>query len=825
MIKKQLIDRRNWAAVKGRLIAEVAACGIVGYDIETCDPDRHPGLTEFMSGAGKKLVFDTRRTIITGFSWYCDGADVAYYLNLAHADIENRIPWDEARQILDAKQEGANWIIHNAPFERTMMKSTKGVDLGDAICTLQMAVSTFNDDQYDKSKMLGAGFGGMSTLMLPIARSFGQVYAELTPEQDTLLQQVISKTSIAQHSYNGYVRDIGFGYGLKKLTKSLFGFEQTSFKEVLGGKAHMGELTGDEVCSYGADDAYWCVQIFHELLPRMIAQNEQLLDTFLTQENPMTEVFADIWRHGLRIDTAAVLAAQTRERKVYADALREMQAIVRTRLPFPNSLNDKMSELDGWYKKNPTGYRDKITRWAMKELPEDDFGVVYSTSGPVSVGWARELGKPKSLGPNLSYYMAARTLMYDLTGADPVVVQGKVSSDDEARKKMRGQGFDDLLDQMAVLANIETRFKLYINPYLQLIDPETNRVYPVVNSMLNSRRMAMALPNGMQLVKRGPGKYVRGFYLADTDDEVIISLDWSQVELVEIGDFSGDPGFSDAYGQLPYKDLHWRAAATAMDMTVEELKALPNAKDLRTEAGKGSNFNYWYSGALNTVGEKLGWTSEQMWDRTEAYRQEFAVAEEWRKALIGEARMNGFVTLPDGHRRVKWEASYEWQAIWRDRWDNTHNNGLSNFGVYFVKKITNRAGNQIVNSMIQGSCATIAKRSILAIRKWVRAEGLRVRFMMPIHDELVFSVHRDDAIKFLHGARRIMCSHPTIIKTLVLDCTASIGRNFEPFDKIGAPLGQIELDEAPPILGFKKDSKLSDLEIQMVIDYLFKERT
>jgi hypothetical protein len=471
-----------------------------------------------------------------------------------------------------------------------------------------------------------------------------------------------------------------------------------------------------------------------------------------------------------------------------------------------------MYQLDSWYKKNPTGYRNKMIKWANLDLTDDDFTTVMTTAGPVSKAWGGV-----SDGPNLSYYMTARTLMYDLTGADPVIYQGKVTSDADARAKLRGNGFDDLLDCMGKLAGIETRMKLYLNPYLQLIDPDTGLVHPVVNSMLNSRRMAMKDPNGMQLAKRGESKYIRGFYLADQDDHVIVSLDWSQIELVEIGDFSGDPAFAEAYGQLPYKDLHWKATAAAMGMTVPEVRALPNAKDLRTKLGKGSNFNYWYSGALNTVGETMGWSSDEMWDKTEAYRKEFAVAEQWRVDLIQEAREKGYVTLPDGHRRVRFEATYAWRQLWQERWDGTSNNALSNFGVQFVKKIFNRAGNQIVNSMIQGSCATIAKRSILRLRN----TGLRVRFMMPIHDELVFSVHRDDVIAFLRIARQVMSDHPDIIKTLKMDATASVGRTFEPFDKIKAPLGQIELDEAPDILGFTKDSKLNEEEISRVIDYLF----
>lgn len=67
----------------------------------------------------------------------------------------------------------------------------------------------------------------------------------------------------------------------------------------------------------------------------------------------------------------------------------------------------------------------------------------------------------------------------------------------------------------------------------------------------------------------------------------------------------------------------------------------------RTEIGKGSNFNYWYSGALSTVGDKMGWTSDQMWKATEKYRQRFPVAEEWRTNTILAGRNDGFIQLPD----------------------------------------------------------------------------------------------------------------------------------------------------------------------------------
>lgn len=826
MIKSQLIDARNFYEVRDFLLDKIHEADLIGFDIETHDEGRHAGLNDFMK-ATKRLVFDVNRTVITGFSFYIDGDDTAYYVNLNHADVQNRLPWELARQFLDAKRPDATWVCHNAPFELTMMSKSLGFDLGNVICTLQMAVSAFNEDTYPLDAMRGMRYGGLSVLLPEIGRTFANCDPQnLNEAQSEVLSKVVGKASNAKHSYNGVVYDLSYGYGLKKLTKSFFNYDQTTFEEVLGGAEHMGKITGEQVLAYGADDAYWCVRIFHKLLVMIAQQDPKLMDTFFEQENPMIHVFSDIWQQGMRINAEAVLKQRDEERHNYAEALRELQATIRALLPFESEpFKHLMSE--DWYAKNFANYRAKITGWAMRDLPADDYACVQTTAGAVSNAWAAEKGHRKSVGPNFSHYMVMRTLMYDLPQIKPVYSDGKVASDAKARAKVKG--IDELIAKLNQLAGIEQRMKLYLTPYLQLIDPVTKRVYPVVSSKLNSRRMAASFPNPMQLAKRGEATYIRGFYLPDEDDHVVLSIDWSQIELVLIGDFSRDPGFYEAYGQLPYKDLHWKAVSDMFELPVAEIKARPDGKTLRTKVGKGANFNYWYSGALSTVGDAMGWSSEKMWEMTEKYRSTFPLAEQWRVDLIAEGRDKGYITLPDGHRRFKFEATYAWQNMWRDRWAELYGPGYQNFGSIFVRSITNRAGNQIVNSMIQGSCATLAKRSIIRIRQMIKDRGFRARFMIPIHDELVFSVHRDDVVAFLKEAKRIMCDHPDIIQTLAIDATASIGRTFEPYHPEKAPFGQIELDEAPILEGYigpeLKDTRLDDENIRRVLKYLFKEKS
>jgi hypothetical protein len=309
-------------------------------------------------------------------------------------------------------------------------------------------------------------------------------YGDLTEKQSDLLGKIIGKTTTSSFSYNNLVKDLSYGYGLKALTKSMFNYDQASFEETLHGHAHMGQITGEECCAYGAEDAYWAVRLFHCLLEMLVYQNDKLLTTFFEQENPMIYVFSEIWQNGMKINLDQVQKRRAVEREDYAKKVVELQDMVRSMLPFPN---------EKWYNKSQGNtYRNRIEAWARRELPSNTFDVAYTTSGAVSNAWAEELEKTKSKGPNFSHYMMMRTLIYDLPSLKPVYSGGKVASDAAARDKVEKKHgkVAPLIKILNEMAGIEQRMKLYLTPYLQLCDPETQRVYPVVSSMLNSRRMA-----------------------------------------------------------------------------------------------------------------------------------------------------------------------------------------------------------------------------------------------------------------------------------------------------------------------------------------------
>lgn len=874
-----LIDKRNFYDLQEELIKRFAVSDqFNGFDLETEDSLRHEGLNRAMKmdedgfkGGNTKLLFDVNRTTICGFSLYADNDQAAFYFNVAHADVENRIPVSDVVKFLTKiRDAGAYFLAHKAPFELCMTWKCWSFHLGPkVICTLQLAVSCFNDDTYPMDKFLQPGFGeAFEGLAQKISRTFMgfQNGDEMTNEQEELLFKFIAKESSAAHSYNGFVKEIHYGYGLKALSLYFLKYQQKTFSEVLGDHPHMGCLTGEEVCSYGADDAWVCVWLYHKLMAYAMETNPKVIKTFFEQENPMIYQYAQVWGEGVVTDLAAVMAGRVTKRKELAELFKRMKANIRELLPFPSEPHEKLMKYDPkGYFKSWAKYRREVIAWANSPDSDNEIVQIMQVRSSVSKQIAEEMGLPESKGPNLTYYQVVRCVLYDLCECSFQLSNGKIQSDSDARALMRSRmikkagivekevldekgnktgeielvGEDarailtiKLLDSYSELAGIDQFIKLYINKYMNLIDPDTNRVYPVLSSQLNSHRMALEEPNLSQLAKFSDLKIVRTYFEPDEKDHVLVSADWSAIELLLIGEMSGDPVFAKAYGQLPHDDLHSETVCALLDLTLEVFKEMPNKKQLRTELGKPANFGYWYSGALGTVAKELGWSSEQMWEYVEKYRSKFAVGEQWRTGTIAFAQENGYVDLPDGHRRYRFESTGLWVEYMRQKFAQ-YGPAVAKFGDIAIRKIRNRSGNQAVNSIIQGTGATLAKRTVIKIDPKLEFPvtrihnpgGYKARFKFPVHDELVYSVHRNHVLGFIPALREAMCTHPEIVKNLKLDVGIAIGRNYLAWDEKSNPKGQIELDEASKVPCLPKDrwgQKLTIEEQQKVLDYLFE---
>jgi len=830
-INRVLVDRTNWQTLQPHLLAKVSAATLMGFDIETHDEDRHQGLNDLMKvdedGAshGKKLIFDTNRTTVTGFSIYPDDTDTAYYFNLAHADELNRLSFPEVQCLLDAFK--GYYVIHNAAFEIVMMEKALNIGYklphGRVLDSMILCVTAYNSDTYSKSVFANTPLTGLYKLLpdIKVAYATGD-----TEKQEDLVNKFCAKESDAAHSYNGFIKGFNWGYNLKKASKSWLNYTQTTFEEVLNGKAHMGRLTGAEVVAYGADDAITCVQLYHTVLQWLIENNSGAVKTYFEQENPCCWVYAQMNATGMRVDVEAIYKARESQRVEYAAALRKMKMLLGEVLEqYPDKASKQLSKYEKWYNKGRQKYLDLIKQFISVPDSVTDYELVnFHVRSPVGKGWSGI--EPAAI--NLSHYMPMRVILFDILGLTAKVEAKKIQSDGEARLKLRKLHNKslaaDIIDIYAIMGDIEQALKLYINNYIKLIDPDTGRMYPTISSLLDTRRTSTSNPSPQQLTKFGKSKFVRSFFLADDDNSVIIAPDFSAIELVIIGGYSNDTNFVEAYGHRPHRDLHTKTAALMSEMSVKDFKKLPNAKQIRTDLGKPSNFGFWYSGSLRTVGATLGWDDNKIWQMSDIYRAGFAEAEEWRVGTINTVKRQGYVELPDHLRRYRFEATGLWAEMMQGKFDHL---SVSDFGRQCVRRIQARAGNQAVNALVQGLCATYAKRKLYrAMFKDIPRLGLRARVMTLVHDELVVSVHREDVFKAKDYLYELMIDGEGIFDNVVIDSSMAMGRNYLAFNADTNPKGLVELMEMdknlPCIPETRWGQKATDNEVGLILDYMFK---
>jgi DNA polymerase I-like protein with 3'-5' exonuclease and polymerase domains len=653
-----LVDKRNIDEYRQHLIDLcINANGFIGFDIESFQ-EPHEGLRTLMKidsegrQHGKKLIFDHRRSTVTGSSFYFGKADPhhVYYINFFHADIENRIGVEFMLELLElTRLHGHNLIIHNSAYEIAAIKAIHGYEITNSLCSLQLLVTAYGPDEYPTDQIAGQIRKSLRTLQGEVERAFADHDGgyELSYKQFKVLNKFTSKTSTASHAYNGLVKDISYGYGLKPAVKSWFGHQMDEFKETLGDEVNMSHLRGEQVVSYGCEDAYWCYQLFMLIFQKIAKKDKELIQTYLTQENPMCAIFANLWIEGISVNTPAILEQRAVNRRSVAKVLVEMKKILRKEISVGEpKFHTKLAEIDKWYKDvSHSKYHRLITEWLGS--PDDVLDYQLCTQVKCATGnaWIEDMvgvGAKPSASLSINHYMAMRYVLHVICGLDLIIERGKVLSDKEAREEM---GDHPIIKAYATLGQLEQAMKLYITPYILLIDPDTDRMYPVLSSKLATRSTAGQYPNPQQLAKYSETAYVRGYYQADNKDHLLMSLDWSAVELVLIGEFSGDPEFRKAYGQLPHEDLHSSAAAAALDLDLEEFHNHPDSKELRKNVGKGSNFGYWYSGWLATTAKNMGWDMNRTKRAVEGYIERFIVAEQWRVGLIKEMAEQGFITI------------------------------------------------------------------------------------------------------------------------------------------------------------------------------------
>jgi DNA polymerase-1 len=256
-----------------------------------------------------------------------------------------------------------------------------------------------------------------------------------------------------------------------------------------------------------------------------------------------------------------------------------------------------------------------------------------------------------------------------------------------------------------------------INTYTEVlstsVNPKTGRIHATFQQTTGvSGRLITTDPDLQRTpIRTEDGKRIRRAFIPQ-DGWILISADWSQIELRVLAHYTKDPALRQAF--TDNVDVHRLAASRIFDVAPEAVTS-----EQRT-VGKTLNFATIYGQGATALGQSLGISRNEAKAIIDRYFEQYAGVARWIDETVDEANRTGFVTTILGRRRYIPELS--------------------------SNNMTDRAyGERIAaNTPIQGSAADLCKLAMLKIADEIRAKGMQTRMLVQIHDELLFEAPPDE---------------------------------------------------------------------------------
>ena len=256
----------------------------------------------------------------------------------------------------------------------------------------------------------------------------------------------------------------------------------------------------------------------------------------------------------------------------------------------------------------------------------------------------------------------------------------------------------------------------YTDALPRLVNPRTGRVHTSYNQTVTSTgRLSSSDPNLQNIpIRSEEGRHIRHAFIAPPG-HVILSADYSQIELRVLAHLSGDTVFCHAFAND--EDIHTRTAAEVFGLFPEMV-----TPEMRRQA-KTINFGIIYGQGAFSLAKQLGTTRKTAEDFINTYKERHHGAIAFLDSCIKEAEEHGFVRTILGRRLPIPDI-------------HSSNGNVLAF-----------AHRNAINYPIQGSAADIIKCAMIKVDSRMRREQLQSRMIMQVHDELVFEVPEYELIK------------------------------------------------------------------------------
>ena len=254
----------------------------------------------------------------------------------------------------------------------------------------------------------------------------------------------------------------------------------------------------------------------------------------------------------------------------------------------------------------------------------------------------------------------------------------------------------------------------YVEALPQLVNRRTGHIHTSYNQAVTATgRLSSANPNLQNIpIRDERGRRIRAAFIPSDSDHVLLSADYSQVELRLMAHLSGDESLIEAFraGQ----DVH---SATAARLFHVDLQSVTSEQRRRA---KTANFGIIYGISAFGLAQRLDISRTESKEIIEGYFASYPKVKEYMDRAAEQARNEGFVSTIFGRRRYLNDINSR-NAVAR--------------GV---------AERNAINAPIQGSAADIMKLAMVEMYRKMRAAGLRSRMILQVHDEIVIDLYRPE---------------------------------------------------------------------------------
>jgi DNA polymerase-1 len=254
----------------------------------------------------------------------------------------------------------------------------------------------------------------------------------------------------------------------------------------------------------------------------------------------------------------------------------------------------------------------------------------------------------------------------------------------------------------------------YVDALPSLIHPRTGRVHTSFNQTVAATgRLSSSDPNLQNIpIRTEIGRAIRKAFVPGSPDHVLVSADYSQIELRIMAHISGDEGLRSAF--LNNEDVHSTTAAKVFGVPPADV-----TRDMRRKA-KEVNFGIMYGIAAFGLANRLEISQAEARDIIARYFERFPRVKQYINDTIASAKRDGYVSTLLGRRRFLPDI-------------NSRN-----------QNIRGNAERQAINMPIQGTAADMIKLAMVRLDGEIANRGMRARMILQVHDELVLEVRREE---------------------------------------------------------------------------------